>query len=301
MAVQSTLDEYKAAAAEMAPVTVVQDGQPATGYVPTSAFVSGDYWNEQKKAAQDMYSQAVAANNDAAMKAQEYARQQAAMQKQQIDQNYDNTNRQLYRNYMANQKALPQQMAAQGYTGGLSETSRLRLMNAYGEGLTGNERSRAGDYANIDSGLNQTEYEANAAAASANAAALQSYQQALMNANQGMYQEQQQRADTLAAQGDFSGYINLGYTQDQVDYMTKLWIQQNPAFQNAWVDAHPEEAARLGIKKRSSGSGHVSSRNMNNDDEEEKEEPVRKPGTEKPPITKPKDNVLRSGSGHADR
>lgn len=36
------------------------------------------------------------------------------------------------------------------------------------------------------------------------------------------------QAKTLAAYGDFSGYLALGYTQDQVSQMQQLWIAANP-------------------------------------------------------------------------
>lgn len=256
-----TIDEYKKTAAAMAPVTVVNGNQTGTGYVPTSTFLGGEnggYWDQQRGAAKDMYQRAVANNIAAAQSAIDFAQKQAEAQRTEINQGYANTNKQLYRDYMANQKALPQQLKAQGYTGGLSESSRLKLMNAYGENLAGNDQARMGDLAKIGTQLDQTTYEANAAKAAANASAQQDYAKALMSAREGEYAEVQQRADTMAAQGDFSGYLNLGYTQDQVDYMTKLWLQQNPAFLNAWVDAHPDEAARLGVKKKSTSSSRGS-------------------------------------------
>lgn len=36
------------------------------------------------------------------------------------------------------------------------------------------------------------------------------------------------QAETLAAYGDFSGYLALGYTQEQVNQMQQLWIAANP-------------------------------------------------------------------------
>ncbi len=67
----------------------------------------------------------------------------------------------------------------------------------------------------------------------------------------------------MAASGDFSGYLGLGYSQDEVDYLTRLWLKQNPKLLNTWIDAHPEEAARMGIKKKKkkgkSGRGGSSS------------------------------------------
>jgi len=39
---------------------------------------------------------------------------------------------------------------------------------------------------------------------------------------------QQNKAQTLGAYGNFSGYLDLGYSQDQIDNMYKVWAAQNP-------------------------------------------------------------------------
>lgn len=43
---------------------------------------------------------------------------------------------------MENKRTLPQRLAAQGITGGLTESSQVRLANSYGEELAENERAR---------------------------------------------------------------------------------------------------------------------------------------------------------------
>lgn len=48
------------------------------------------------------------------------------------------------------------------------------------------------------------------------------------NADQQNYQELLDRAETLAAFGNFSGYLALGYSQDQVEQMRKAWAAMNP-------------------------------------------------------------------------
>ena len=40
--------------------------------------------------------------------------------------------------------------------------------------------------------------------------------------------QKQSNAQTLAAYGDFSGFLELGYTQAQIDQMYKIWAAQNP-------------------------------------------------------------------------
>jgi len=39
---------------------------------------------------------------------------------------------------------------------------------------------------------------------------------------------QQNKAQTLGAYGNFSGYLDLGYSQEQIDNMYKVWAAQNP-------------------------------------------------------------------------
>lgn len=48
------------------------------------------------------------------------------------------------------------------------------------------------------------------------------------NADHQNYQELLDRAETLAAFGNFSGYLALGYSQDQVEQMRKAWAAMNP-------------------------------------------------------------------------
>lgn len=49
------------------------------------------------------------------------------------------------------------------------------------------------------------------------------------------YQKLLERAETLAAFGDFSGYLSLGFSQDQVNQMKKTWQAMNPNI--AWATA----------------------------------------------------------------
>ena len=49
------------------------------------------------------------------------------------------------------------------------------------------------------------------------------------------YQKLLERAETLAAFGDFSGYLSLGFSQDQVNQMKKTWQAMNPNI--SWATA----------------------------------------------------------------
>lgn len=66
---------------------------------------------------------------------------------------YDTAQRGNYINYMQNQRELPEQLAAQGITGGASETSLLRARTNYENNYNNTERSRGADIGAIRSNL----------------------------------------------------------------------------------------------------------------------------------------------------
>ena len=172
-------------------------------------------------------------------------------QKAALAAGYQGTNRQLYRDYMEHRRTLPQEMAAAGYSGGLSESSNIRLRNAYEEALANNERARISEEAGINNQYAQQAYEAQAAARAADLQARQNQYSYLTALEQQQYQQNQQellnRANTMASVGDFSAYAALGYTQAEIDYLTKMWLAQNPTMKDSWIAAHPADARRLGL------------------------------------------------------
>ena len=221
-----------------------------------------DYWSAMKSRYENLYSEAVKANDAQAAAAAERAKAAADEQLAALAAEYAGTNRQLYRDYMKTQKVLPQQMAAQGYTGGLAESSRLKLGISYQDALARNEQARIAAAAGINSDRAQTEYEIAAAAAEANRQALANQNAQMIALEQERYQYDQAlkeaKAQQMAAAGDFSGYLEMGYSQDDVDYLTRIWLLENPEMKKAWIKAHPEDAARMGLKgskKKSSSSG----------------------------------------------
>ena len=90
----------------------------------------------------DRYADALAENKPAADTAAETAERDAQDALERIRGGYKSTDRQLYREYMESKRTLPQRLAAQGITGGLTESSQVRLANSYGEELAENERAR---------------------------------------------------------------------------------------------------------------------------------------------------------------
>ena len=189
----------------------------------------GSHWDTMQNYYQQMYDQQTAANNAAYEAAAERAREAAQHQIDTLNQGYQGTNRQLYRDYMQHQRTLPQEMAARGYSGGLSESAQLRLRNSYEEGLNENERARLGQISGANANLAQQLYEAQATATAANQQANQQRLGYLTQLQEQQYQDLQQRAATLASAGDFSGYEGLGYSPEQVSYLESVWARQNPA------------------------------------------------------------------------
>lgn len=117
-----------------------------------------------------------------------------------IEQTYNDSARNYYRLYRAQENELPEQLSSIGATGGATESAALRLMNNYSDNLYKNENSRNQDV----NGLNEDYYNAVAqnsaelASQIANAYLQQAQQVAALQADK--YNSQQQIfANTLAA------------------------------------------------------------------------------------------------------
>ena len=63
----------------------------------------------------------------------------------------------------------------------------------------------------------------------------------------------EQQAATLAKYGDFSGYAALGYSQDQIDAMQKVWGAQNPKLYYERTGTYP--ASYTASNRRAGGGG----------------------------------------------
>lgn len=205
------------------------------------------YLDELRDQYQKMYDDAVKANNDAAKAAAERALAQAEKGVGELGDQYGSLNKQLYRDYMESLRVLPQEMAARGYSGGMSESARLGLDTAYGERLNENETARIAAIMQLRQQGADAEYQANAARDQANAQAQQNLYANMMNLILQQQQDAAQKAQNMAQYGDFSGYLGLGYTQSEIDQMQK-----------AWIAANPELARTLGYVKTPSYSGYYS-------------------------------------------
>lgn len=63
----------------------------------------------------------------------------------------------------------------------------------------------------------------------------------------------EQQAATLAKYGDFSGYASLGYSQDQIDAMQKVWGAQNPKLYYERTGRYP--SSYTASNRRAGGGG----------------------------------------------
>ena len=177
---------------------------------------------------QKMYEDAVKANNDAAKAAAERALAQVEQGIGELGEQYGGINKQLYRDYMESLRVLPQELAARGYNGGMSESARLGLDTAYGERLNENEAARIAAIMQLRQQGADAEYQANAARDQANAEAQQNLYANFINLLLQQQQDAATKAQNMAQYGDFSGYLGLGYTQSEIDQMQKAWIAANP-------------------------------------------------------------------------
>ena len=227
------------------------------------------YWDSMYGDLDTAYQAQRDQNQRALEAAQARAREASAAQVEALNRGYQGTNRQLYRDYMQRQRTLPQQLAAQGYTGGLTESSRLRMGNAYEEALNTNEQARLGQEASYGQALAQQLYEAQAARDAADNEALQNYysQRNTLRAQQ-LQQERadlETRAATMAAQGDFSLYRQLGYTDKEIAYLEKMFRKQ-----------HPELFKKAGGGKKSGGGGLSEEERRRREEERKKKEKERR-------------------------
>lgn len=220
------------------------------------------YLDELRDQYQKMYDDAVKANNDAAKAAAERALAQAEKGVGELGDQYGSLNKQLYRDYMESLRVLPQEMAARGYSGGMSESARLGLDTAYGERLNENEAARIAAIMQLRQQGADAEYQANAARDQANAQAQQNLYANMMNLILQQQQDAAQKAQNMAQYGDFSGYLGLGYTQSEIDQMQKAWIAANPELAKTLGYVKTPEPVYSSYSGSGGGSGTVSTEGL---------------------------------------
>ena len=209
-------------------------GAGDSGKSPASA---GTAWNGptyseiMQKYYAGQYADALAGNKRTAEAEADAAERDAQDALDRIRGGYKNTDRQLYREYMESTRTLPQRLAAQGITGGLTESSQVRLANSYGEGLAENERARLAEeaqtYSARDARLAAAKAEQERADAEAKKAHGESLAKLWQEVERQRREEAAKAAALLAAAGDYSGYVGMGLTQEQADYLAEIWMGRN--------------------------------------------------------------------------
>ena len=179
------------------------------------------------------YADALAGNKRTADAEADAAERDAQDALERIRGGYKSTDRQLYREYMESTRTLPQRLAAQGITGGLTESSQVRLANAYGEELAENERARLAEEAKTYSARDARLAAARAEQSRADAEAKRTHGESLaklwQEAEKHRREDAAKAAALLAAAGDYSGYVGMGLTQEQADYLAEIWMGRNGA------------------------------------------------------------------------
>ena len=108
-----------------------ENGNKQTGIVQNN----GSYYDSLLNTLNQQYQSQLNANDAASAAATQQAILQLENQRRQLDDDYTGLYEQLYLNRRMNEKNLPQQLAAMGYTGGLTESSLLQLQNDYQNNL----------------------------------------------------------------------------------------------------------------------------------------------------------------------
>lgn len=173
---------------------------------------------------QEQLKQQLSANETESAKQTELAMLKLQQQKAEAQKKYDSTDRQLYIDMMKEQKALPEQLAGAGYTGGATESSLLKNRLSYEQALRENEGGRASAMTALDVAGNAAELQRQIAKSQADQTARSNYltnYSRIMSGLQGQrnYEREQElarkqqeisyalaAADNLAKYGDFSGY-----------------------------------------------------------------------------------------------
>lgn len=125
-----------------------KNGNKQTGIVANSSYLDSmlNQLNQQ-------YQQQMAQADTAAAAATQKAINALEQQKAKLDQQYQGMYEQLYINRRMNEKNLPAQLAAMGYTGGLTESALLQLQNEYQNNVMQGEVARMQGISDLDAAI----------------------------------------------------------------------------------------------------------------------------------------------------
>lgn len=211
-----------------------------------------DYWEKLENHYRDLYDSQVEKNNAAAAEATQRTLQQIGEQIDALNAQFKENNRALYRGFRDAERKLPQQLAAEGITGGLSESSHVKLNADYREDLGRRTQERDGSVAELERRGLETESENLARAQEKNDAALENYRAQQLSLEKQKHSALERQAAALGKTGDFSLYEQLGYSKEQITALRNAWEEKNPklavaqAIQNGGYSA--ERVAGMSVK-----------------------------------------------------
>ena len=166
--------------------------------------------------------------------------QRLEAQKSNVNQAAEDNARQAYIMQMQAKKALPQQLAGQGATGGTTETANLGIQTAYQNTLNDINRNKVNSIQEIDNAIADLKTTGDLATVEQvlanNQAMLNSYMDMLnkgvnysqwaaqysSNLESNAYADTLNKAKLMADMGDFSGLKALGYNTDELERQWKL-------------------------------------------------------------------------------
>lgn len=204
-----------------------------------------DYQAQQQDLIQQQYEAAL-----------EAAKLSLDSQKTQVNQQYDDLARQLYIERRMSEKNLPQQMAAMGYTGGITESSTLGLQTSYAEALRQGETQRINTIASLEQAIRQAELEGNRELAAQLASLAQNtmglYADALaqiQNQANVNYSNKYQAIQNAIANNQWNQQYIYNQEQDKLDRETaqKQFEQQQQAQQQSELNNMALQLMQYGI------------------------------------------------------
>ena len=212
----------------------------------------GTEYDEVLAALQDQLQQQLAANETESAKQTELALMKIQQQKEEATKKYDSTDRQLYLDMMNGQKALPEQLARAGYTGGASESSLLKNRLTYEQALRENESGRADALTALDIAGNEAALQQQIAKSQADRQARSDYMSSYSSAKLAKAQAEQQAGSDYMSQ-----YLSLMAQKAQAgqqansDYLSKylgLLTSKAQAEQQAGSDYMSQYLSLMGQK-----------------------------------------------------
>ncbi len=202
-------------------------GERKKGVTEKSDDSSLSYWQQLETYYDGIYRGAVEENNAYAAAATERTLAEIRSRIDALNQEYGRSNRQLYLDYMGSKKNLPQQLSAAGYTGGLSESSLVRLDTDYQNNLAESERSRLAGASELNARGAQAEQENLSAARKANADAQREYYGSLAALRGEQHREEREDA-RLREERE---------RQEAAAQRERSWALEDAARNRAWMES----------------------------------------------------------------